>query len=349
MFRETGRVKINCLNVARWNRFSYRGRPILFLLPPPAVGEHVGIRLFLEVFMAQVRPKKVVLLGSDVATDVYADLPGLTLYPAWMPHDEFRRFKTIIDLNDVLSRRQIEFWPVDMEAELYKLFTLTAPAPTKVAAVKSIEPTTKIGILPLASSPLRTLPVAVILRLNEKFCNLGIEPRIVLNPHQYQTSVLRSALDAANPNLKIIDDTRSISDLLALMRKLDYAVFADSGPAHLSKLDQRPGAAIFTSAPSDLLLGRHRNLYPIQIDYSGDYCKAPCGLAKLRQSPEGDIGCMASLKTTPENLPNSILEADPVMVRKMVLQTPVPCVTAAAVAAEEIANSIIANFLQRQC
>ena len=92
MFRETGRAKIKSLKVARWKSYHYQGRSVLFLQPPPAVGEHVAIRLFLEVFMAQAQPKKVVLLGSDVATDVYADLPGLTLFPAWMPHVEFRQF-----------------------------------------------------------------------------------------------------------------------------------------------------------------------------------------------------------------------------------------------------------------
>ena len=348
MFRETGRAKINCLKAERWKHYPYRGRSVLFLLPPPAVGEHVAILLFLEAFRAQAQPKKVVLLGSDVVTDVYADVPWLTLYPAWMPHNELKQLKTVIDLNDVQSRRNIEFWPVDMEAELYKLFGLSAPAFTEMTPVRTSKAPIKIGILPLASSPLRTLPAAVILCLDEKFRAMGLQPRIVLNPYQHQTRVLRSALDAASPNLQYIDDTRSISDLLALMRELDYAIFADSGPAHLSKLEQRPGSVIFTSAPSDVLLGRHRNLYPIQIDYSGDFCKAPCGLAKLRQTSGGEVGCMASLQTSVENLPNTILEADPVMVRKMLLKTPVPCVAAAADAAEEIAGSIIANFHQRQ-
>lgn len=298
--------------------------------------------------MAKARPKKVVLLGSDVATDVYAGLPGLTLYPAWMPQDEMERFKAVIDLNDVPGRREIEFWPVDMEAELYKLFGFAMPSATAIAPVGEVKKSSEIGILPLASSPLRTLPAQLILRLDEQFRTFGVKPLIVLNPHQQQTSLLRSALEAVNPNLHFTEDTNSIADLLALMRRLDYAVFADSGPAHLSKLEQRPGAAIFTSAPSELLLGRHRNLFPVQISYSGDYCSAPCGLAKLRQTLAGDVGCMASLQTSVEKLPNSISRADSSMVRKMLLQTPVPCVTAAAAASDEIANSIIADLQKRQ-
>lgn len=335
------------MKVGRWRRYPYRGRSVLFLLPPPAIGEHVAIRLFLEAFMAQTNPKQVALLGSDSASDVYAGLPGLAVYPAWIAHDELKRYHAIIDLNDVPARREIEFWPVDMEAALYELFGLTVPGKTPAAAVPAKDGPLCVGILPLASSPIRTLPPALILGLNRLLAGDGMDVRIVLNPQQSQSKYLHSALAAAAPELVYIEDTRSVADLLGVMRGFDYAVFADSGPAHLSKLEQRPGAAVFTSAPSDLLLGRHRNLHPIQVQFSSDYCQAPCGLAKLRQTSDGRIGCMASLGVAKKDLPSIVDRPDQDLIRRLLLQTPIPCVAAVAADAARIAQAIRADLFDR--
>ena len=348
VMQELGNVKVRNLKVERWRQYPYKGRSVLFLLPPPAIGEHVAIRLFLDIFMTQARPKEVAVLGSDAASDVYAGMPGLAVYPAWMAYDDLKRFPVVIDLNDVPARRKIEFWPVDMEATLYELFGLPAPEPTPLAPVTVGDGPLRIGILPLASSPIRTLPPALILDLNNLLGGDGMEVHIVLNPQQNQSKTLRSALDAAVPDLRYAEDTRSVADLLALMRQFDYAVFADSGPAHLSKLEQRPGAAIFTSAPSDLLLGRHRNLKPIQAIYSSDYCEAPCGLAKLRQTSDGRVGCMASLGVDRRELPSVVDGPDESLIRRFLLQTPIPCVAVVAATAGQIAQEIRADLFDRQ-
>lgn len=348
MMRELGSIKIRRLKVGQWKRHRYRGRSVMFILPPPAIGEHVAIRLFLEVFMAQAQPKEVALLGSDAASDVYAGMPGVAVHPAWIANDDLRRFQVIIDLNDVPARRKIEFWPVDMEAALYELFALPAPDPTPLAPVPGGDRPLRIGILPLASSPLRTLPPGLVLSLNSALRSEAAEVRIVLNRQQNQSRYLREVLDSSGVELLYSDDTQSVAGLLELMRQFDYAVFADSGPAHLSKLEQRPGAAIFTSAPSDLLLGRHRNLMPIQVQYSGDYCEAPCGLAKLRQTAEGEVGCMGSLQVDRERLPAALGEADESLARRFQLEAPVPCVAAAAMSADNIAERIQADLRRRR-
>jgi ADP-heptose:LPS heptosyltransferase len=228
------------------------------------------------------------------------------------------------------------------------LFGLPAPEPTPLAPVTVGDGRLRIGILPLASSPIRTLPPALILDLNNLLGGDGMEVHIVLNPQQNQSKTLRSALDAAVPDLRYAEDTRSVADLLALMRQFDYAVFADSGPAHLSKLEQRPGAAIFTSAPSDLLLGRHRNLKPIQAIYSSNYCEAPCGLAKLRQTSDGRVGCMASLGVDRRELPSVVDGPDESLIRRFLLQTPIPCVAVVAATAGQIAQEIRADLFDRQ-
>ena len=347
MMQELGSAKVKNLPVKRWARYPYRNRAVLFLLPPPAIGEHVAIRLFLQAFMAQAQAKEIALLGGDAASDVYAGMPGVTVYPAWMAHDELRRFNVVIDLNDLPARREIEFWPVDMEAALHELFALPVPDITALAPVPRQGGPLRIGILPLASSPMRTLPPGLVLGLANGLCADGMAVEIVLNPQQDQSRLLRTALDAAGADLRYIEDTKSVADLLGLIGQFDYAVYADSGPAHLSKLAQRPGAAIFTSAPSDLLIGRHRNLLPLQAQYSSEYCTAPCGLAKVRQTADGRVGCMASLGVAREDLPDIIGSPNQDLVRRLLLETPIPCVAALAAEAETFSEAVRADLTGR--
>jgi len=101
-------------------------------------------------------------------------MPGVTVYPAWMAHDELRRFNVVIDLNDVPARREIEFWPVDMEAALHELFALPVPDITALAPVPRQGGPLRIGILPLASSPMRTLPPGLVLGLANGLCADGM-------------------------------------------------------------------------------------------------------------------------------------------------------------------------------
>jgi hypothetical protein len=346
MIRELGAAKIRNMPVERWRTYKARRRSILFLMPPPAIGEHVAIRLFLESFIESVQPTRVALLGSDAASDVYAGMADVEVHPSWMAHDELKSFNAVIDLNDVPVRRNIEFWPVDMEAELFDLFGLPLPPQTPVAPVCPKGARPSVGVFPLASSPIRTLQPALIAALCQAAGN-EIDVQVVLNRHQNQSDILRRALDNMSPNIRYIEDTGTLSDLMAQMRAVDYGVFADSGPAHLSKLDQLPGTAVYTSAPSSVLFGRHRNLMAIQSDYSGEYCKAPCGLAKLRCTVDGAVGCMGSLKVDVASLPRTVDRADAAMTARFLVDDPVPCAAAMAADADKIARAILADMRSR--
>ena len=130
------------------------------------------------------------------------------------------------------------------------------------------------------------------------------------------------------------------------MREFDYAVFADSGPAHIAKLFATPGVAIYTSAPSHVLQGRFRNLSAYNTPYSGDHCTAPCGLAKVRQAADGRIGCMGSLQLPLDGLPSIPRTANPAAVQALV-DNPVPCVMALEANGADLAAFIEADLRAR--
>ncbi len=349
MIARSGAIDLSVLPFERWSDTAFDEKRILFILPPPAIGEHVAIRLFLETFRAARRPGPSALLGTDAASDVYAGLPGFALFPLWMPHGRLAEFDLIVDLNDLPSRREIAFWPVDMEAELYAVFALTAPPPP-AARIRSRGPgkPLRIGLFPLATSPVRTLQPKLLARLHPVLARLGAV-EIVLNRWQSQSDLLRQGLKEAGIEPAYRTGLRTLADLQRFLGRIDYGVFADSGPAHLSKLDAVPGAAIYSSAPAAPLLGHHRNLVAIQAEYRSDWCQAPCGLAKLRRTADGRIGCMASLGVASEDL---VAEAgsdgaDTSTTRRFLLETPVPCASALSADAATIAERISADIRDR--
>jgi hypothetical protein len=142
----------------------------------------------------------------------------------------------------------------------------------------------------------------------------------------------------------LVEKFPSIGALLRAIAAFDYAVFADSGPAHMTKLFATPGVAVYTSAPPDVLQGRFRNLVPWTVPFVGPHCAAPCGLAKLRMTAEGKVGCMGSLRVPVERLPQVARAADPAAVERLFLSEPVPCVGHLATLGDTVA-AVVANDL----
>ena len=145
---------------------------------------------------------------------------------------------------------------------------------------------------------------------------------------------------------RIVDVFPKIGDLLDAVAAFDYAVFADSGPAHMSKLFGTPGVAVYSSAPGDVLQGRFTNLDRWTIPFSGPWCTAPCGLAKVRQHRDGRIGCMGSLEAPLADLPTLPGRADPRLVEQL-FRDPVPCIAALRDSPSLLGDHVIADLTGR--
>ena len=137
-----------------------------------------------------------------------------------------------------------------------------------------------------------------------------------------------------------------VADLLTAVGEFDYAVFADSGPAHIAKLFATPGVAVYTSAPGDVLQGRFRNLARWSVPFEGPHCRAPCGLAKLRERADGADGCMGSLGVGLADLPRTPRGRQPAIVDRLV-HDPVPCVAGLAASPEPLVQFVRADLEQR--
>jgi len=340
-------ASLKCLPPTGWADAKVTGRRVLFLLPSQALGNNVATLLFLQAFAEQRRPRSVGVFCARSAADIYLTSDLARVYTIWIARRELKKWDMVIDLGQLESRRNIDLWPVDMEAELNRAFGLS-PTETYASGGRPMSngATPTIGILPLASSPLRTLPVETARRLVARLSSKG-SVVLCLNRFQRQGQVYRRALEGGLPDgVRLIDAFDSIGDLLNQIRTLDYGVFADSGPAHMAKLFGTPGVAIYSSAPGDVLQGRFTNLVNWTVPYRGDWCESPCGLAKLRRTADGRVGCMGSLQVTLDDLPDIPTARDTSVVEKLAAD-PVPCIAEMARRADELADFVAADFQSR--
>jgi hypothetical protein len=320
----------------RWSETGFRGRRVLFLLPSQALGGNVATLLFLEAFASRHRPASLGVFCAGSTADIYLLSERVEVHTLWLARRQLKRYDVVIDLGQLENRRDIEIWPVDMEADLLTAFGLE-PSSRFAAQARPFAPQERpsFGILPLASSPLRTLPVAV----SEALC---------LNRSQHQGVLYaRELADRLPAGVTVVDGFASIGALLTAIDAFDYVVLADSGPAHMAKLFGTPGVAVYTSAPGDVLQGRFENLRRFAVDFQGPRCTAPCGLAKLRQTAAGEIGCMASLDVDLEDLPTTPKRQDADLVERLVLREPVPCVAALAAQSTALVDFVRADLAER--
>ncbi len=341
-------ARLRCQPPDRWRSTRYRGKRVLFLLPSQALGNNVATLLFLHAFAEQCGPAEIGVFCARSTADIYLSTGQATVYPIWLGRRELRRWHILIDLDQLAARRDIEIWPVDMEGDLLAAFELQPSRRFSVEARPLPEHRRlKLGILPLASSPLRSLPPATTVALADRLAPLG-DVVVCLNRGQRQGVLHHRAVDGKLPGgARVVDQFQSIGDLLDAIAGFDYAVFADSGPAHMSKLFATPGVAVYSSAPGDVLQGRFRNLANWTVSWKGPYCEAPCGLAKLRQTADGRIGCMGSLEITLDELPTTPKDHDPVAVERL-MRTPVPCIAALAEQSGNLVDFVLADIRDRQ-
>lgn len=348
-FEMLGQARIPCLPRAQWPHAKLAGRRVLFLLPSAALGDNVCISLFLHALIEQRRPARVGVACAEGAADIFLRAGGVDVKALWLARAELKRWQVVIDLGHLEARRNIEFWPVDEEAELLSAFGL-APSrrfsgePRPLPAGRPL----KIGVLPLASSPLRTLPPAATLAVLRALAPEG-ELTLCLNRRQHQGVLYAQALDGKlPPGTRVVDAFASIGALMDAVAGFDYVVLADSGPAHMSKLSGTPGVAVYSSAPGEVLQGRHRNLARYTVPFEGPHCRTPCGLAKLRETAAGEVGCMGSLGAPPSALPASPKRQDPALVERLLLREPVPCMASLAADPAPLVAFVRADLAERR-
>ncbi|MEQ5775901.1 glycosyltransferase family 9 protein [Thalassospira sp. NFXS8] len=337
-------IHLDVLPRDHWQHPFNRKR-ILFLIPADALGDCVGMTMFLRAFQVTYPTCKIGLLNTGSASDIFASLTNIEIFQLFISANQLKRFDMLIDLSEMAGWKDIATAPVDCEGVLCREFAIP-PVPEPVPARPTTEKL-RIGILPMASSPLRTLPPQFVAKTISAITDQASDISVVLNAYQGVKDAYKSAIGPLPTTINLIDGFKTIADLMSFIGTCDYVIVADSGPAHITKLYGIPGIGVYTSASPTVLHGRFTNITAWQSDYHGDYCSTPCGLAKLHATENGEIGCMGSLKTSREKLVALPSRRDPALVQRLSTVQPVPCVSHLVATYERFKISLTADIAAR--
>jgi ADP-heptose:LPS heptosyltransferase len=316
-------IRLDVLKKDRWTQ-SFDHKRVLFVIPSDALGDCVGMTMFFRAFKHTYPNAKIAVFNTGSASDIFSLINEVEIFQLFISMKQMRRFDYIIDLSEMEGWKDIATTPVDPEQILLGEFGID-PLPLQPVR-QPIKSRLRIGVLPMASSPLRTLPPEFVRRTITHLNDLGHDVSVILNSYQGVKEKYKKAIGILPTGVTLSDGFKTIAKLLGYIDSLDYVVLADSGPAHMTKLFAIPGIGVYTSASASVLQGRYDNLKAWQSSFEGPYCKAPCGLAKMRATADGRIGCMGSLGVPIEELNELPKFRKAGLASELVTNKPVPCV-----------------------
>lgn len=317
------------------------GRRLLFLLPSDGIGDCVGYFLFLQSVIETIAPARVAVACAGYAADVFSFAGNIKVFPLWISQEVFLEFDHIIDLLDALPLRTIADTPCDIEGALLDAASLSPCIGFGGLKRQIPARSPRIGIFPLSSTPMRSLPPALTVFLAKQLSEFG-HIEIFLNEQQRQSQIYASALSPVPAGVALNKGFPNLQELLEAMAKIDYGIFSDSGPAHLTKILGLPGLAIHTSADATPLRGRFGNLQTWQSTYEGSFCAAPCGLSGFYVTSDARIGCMGSLACHRSDLTLRVTRMhDDDIIKRLLVEEAIPCVTRLVEEREDILSLIL--------
>jgi len=272
---------------------------ILFCLPPSlGLGDIIEYALSINSIINSKKFKKVgvAFIGKyEIILKKYFKIKNI--FPDIINLNDLNKFKSIFHVTlEIKELKMQKYVRQDIEKIMNKYFAIYENQFYKTNFKKNIK---KITIFPVSKSPLRSMSPKIlqsIINFYEKKYEIDIvfesgsdiskylEKKVNLKTSKYQ-----------NPS--------NLEELCNIIEKIDYGIFMDSGPLHLAKLLNKPGALIITSVDEKILLNKLSNIKPIKNNFTSNYCSAPCGLTNIFNY-KGKSGCYFSLNLNKQEILN---------------------------------------------
>ena len=272
---------------------------ILFCLPPSlGLGDIIEYALSINSIINSKKFKKVgvAFIGKyEIILKKYFKIKNI--FPDIINLNDLNKFKSIFHVTlEIKELKMQKYVRQDIEKIMNKYFAIYENQFYKTNFKKNIK---KITIFPVSKSPLRSMSPKIlqsIINFYEKKYEIDIVFESGSNISKYlEKKVNLKTSKYQNPS--------NLEELCNIIEKIDYGIFMDSGPLHLAKLLNKPGALIITSVDEKILLNKLSNIEPIKNNFKSNYCSAPCGLTNIFNY-KGKSGCYFSLNLNKQEILN---------------------------------------------
>ena len=297
--KKKNRHLINSLSFEPRKPISKIEDSILFCLPPSlGLGDIIEYALSINSIINSKKFKKVgvAFIGKyEIILKKYFKIKNI--FPDIINLNDLNKYKSIFHVTlEIKELRMQKYVRQDIEKIMNKYFAIYENQFYKTNFKKNIK---KITIFPVSKSPLRSMSPKIlqsIINFYEKKYEIDIVFESGSNISKYlEKKVNLKTSKYQNPS--------NLEELCNIIEKIDYGIFMDSGPLHLAKLLNKPGALIITSVDEKILLNKLSNIEPIKNNFKSNYCSAPCGLTNIFNY-KGKSGCYFSLNLNKQEILN---------------------------------------------
>ena len=272
---------------------------ILFCLPPSlGLGDIIEYALSINSIINSKKFKKVgvAFIGKyEIILKKYFKIKNI--FPEIINLNDLNKFKSIFHVTlEIKELRMQKYARQDIEKIMNKYFAICENKFHKTNFKKNIK---KITIFPISRSPLRSMTPKILQSIIDFYEN-KYEIEIVFEGNSDISKYLEKKVNLKKCKYQ---NPSNLEELCNIVEKIDYGVFMDSGPLHLAKLLNKPGALIITSVDEKILLNKFSNIMPIKNNFTSNYCSAPCGLTNIFNY-KGKSGCYFSLNLNKQEILN---------------------------------------------
>ena len=293
LIKKTPKSKINKLDFEKRHPAKSMGKKILFFLPPNiGLGDAVEYASALKLVSDSNIFEKLAVAFMGEFQFLFEDYFKLkNNFPYIINDVDLEKFDTIFHLTlEIQSLINQKYSRSDIYSEIISFFKIKDIKPKSIQKSKNCK-IKKISIFPLSNSPIRTMPIEILIKLTSLLRkHFNIE--VFLNQNSEISNLLYKKL--INEDVNIIDP-KNTEALISSIKKIEYGIFMDSGPLHVAKMFNKKGLLIETTVSSKILLGKYKMIKGIENTFSSFFCMAPCGLTDIFNH-NNNHGCFDSLQ-----------------------------------------------------
>ena len=282
---------IDYLKYEKRHQINKLGEKIIFCLPPNiGMGDALEYALSIKSILTSNKFKNLAVsfVGKySFLFKKYFDIQNI--FPDFISKNELQKYDTIFHFSlEIKSIKNQKYIRSDIEENINNYFKIS-----KYRKNLNIEnkPINKITLFPISRSPIRSMSLETIKKINN-FFNNNFLIEIILDKSSKISDYLNQDLE--NLNVKKIYP-KTLIDLCNIIENIENGVFMDSGPLHLAKILSKKGLLITSSVDSRLLLNNFHSISVLNNHFKSDFCNAPCGLTDIFNY-NNNIGCYQTLK-----------------------------------------------------
>ena len=269
------------------------GKNILFCLPPSiGIGDAIEYATAIKKIKEKISFNNIAIAFSGDYSFLFEKFFDLKKnYPFIIKKSEISKFDTVFHITfEIRNLVNQKYFRTNIYEEILNFFNVKDSKRKKILNQQHLK-TNKISIFPISSSPIRTMPIKV---LNQLIVSLrkNYHLEVFLDSSSEISKYIHKQMKY---NDVAIIDPKNKSELVSLIKNIDYGIFMDSGPLHVAKMFNKRGVLLESSVSSKILLKNYNLIKSIENNFSSTFCNAPCGLTDIFNY-NNTFGCYDSLK-----------------------------------------------------